>query len=42
MIVQTVRLKKVDDVESVEPTRPSILDTEIVPLGVASGAVVRL
>lgn len=42
MIVQAVRLKKVDDVESVEPTRPSVLNTEIVPLSIASGAVVRL
>ena len=42
VIVQTVRLKQVDDVESVEPARPSVLHTEIVPLGVASGAVIRL
>jgi hypothetical protein len=42
MIIETVWFEKVNNVESVEPTWPSILNSEIIPLGVTSSAIIWL
>ena len=42
VIVQTVGLHQVDDIETILLTRPCVCNPEIVPLSVASRIVVRL
>jgi|LauGreDrversion4_2_1035121.scaffolds.fasta_scaffold30016_5 hypothetical protein len=42
MIIETIWFKKVDDVKPVCSARSCVLDPEVVPLGVPSGAIVWL
>jgi hypothetical protein len=42
MIVQAIWLKQIDNVETVRLSSPGVLDPKVIPLGVASGAIVRL
>lgn len=42
MIVETVRLHKVDDVEAVLFASPSVCNLEVVPLSVPTSVVIRL
>lgn len=42
MVIKTVRLHQVDNVEPVWLARLCIADSKIVPLGITSGVVVRL
>ena len=42
MIVETVRLQQINDVETVDAARSRILHSEVIPLSVSTGAIVRL
>ena len=42
MIIKTIWLEQIDDIEAISAARPRILDPEVVPLGVASCPVVWL
>ena len=42
MIIKTIWLQEVDNIETIEFVGSGILNTEVIPLSVTSGAIIRL